>query len=281
VLAGRAAAGLGTGVALIAAPVIARALGGVLLLGLYGSGITFGLASALFIGGELSDSGVDWRINFAISAVVGFSALRFLIGGMPDVGHMRRLGGGGLRKLLLGWRFWRADLLFVFVNAVPIILGAWLLHYLTIHHGFGPGIAGAFGFLLFGLLAVSRPLGGWLATSPTNRMALATVGPLLAGAGILALALDRTEVIATVGIIAIAIGFGAPYAIAYQRVEDLVDGNAELGLAVALQGVNVAAIVVVPIVGAALEHGYGRLSFLLLAAFCAVAGLTNLTRRAD
>jgi hypothetical protein len=112
-------------------------------------------------------------------------------------------------------------------------------------------------------------------------MALATVGPLLAGAGILALALDRTEVIATVGIIAIAIGFGAPYAIAYQRVEDLVDGNAELGLAVALQGVNVAAIVVVPIVGAALEHGYGRLSFLLLAAFCAVAGLANLTRRAD
>jgi MFS family permease len=138
VLAGRAAAGLGTGVALIAAPVIARAIGGVLLLGLYGSGITFGLASALFIGGELSDSGVDWRINFAISAVVGFSALPFLIGGMPDVGHMRRLGGGGLRKLLLGWRFWRADLLFVFVNAVPIILGAWLLHYLTIHHGLGP-----------------------------------------------------------------------------------------------------------------------------------------------
>jgi len=65
------------------------------------------------------------------------------------------------------------------------------------------------------------------------------------------------------------------------RREDLIQGNPELGLAVGLQGVNFAAIVVVPLVGAALEHGYGRLSFLLLAAFCALVGAVNFIARTD
>jgi MFS family permease len=278
-LVGRAVAGVGTGLALIAAPVIARALKSIFLLGVYGSGITLGLASALFIGGELAEAGVDWRVNFGISGAVAFAALPFLFGDMPAVEPMRRIGAGGLKKLLLGWAFWRADLLFVFVNALPIIVGAWLLHYLTIHHGLGAGVAGAFGFVLFGVQAAARPMGGKLATSRARRFLISTVGPALAAVGIFALALDRTEALAAVAIIVIGIGFGLPYAIAYQRIEDLVQGNPELGLAVGIQGVSFAAIVIVPIVGAALEHGYGRLSFILLGAFCLVTGLASLTYR--
>jgi MFS family permease len=280
-LVGRAAAGIGTGIALIAAPVVARALESVLLLGLYGSGITLGLASSLFVGGELAEAGVDWRVNFGISAAIAFAGLPFLVGRMPLVSHMRRVGAGGVKKLLLGWRFWRADLLFVFVNALPIIVGAWLIQYLTVHHGIGTGLGGAFGFILFGVMAIARPAGGKLAETPRLRLALATLGPVLAAAGILALTLDRTAEVAAVGIVALGLGFGAPYAIAYERIEDLVEGNPELGLAVGLQGVNFAAIVVVPIVGAALEHGYGRLSFLLLAAYCTAVGVASFTRRAD
>ena len=59
----------------------------------------------------------------------------------------------------------------------------------------------------------------------------------------------------------------------------MVDGNPEVGLAVGFQGVNLAAIAVTPVVGTALEHGYGKLSFILLAVFCAVVGLANFTRR--
>jgi hypothetical protein len=44
--------------------------------------------------------------------------------------------------------------------------------------------------------------------------------------------------------------------------------------------VTVAAIVVVPLIGAALDRGYGRLAFVILAAFCAAAALANVTRRA-
>jgi MFS family permease len=278
-LVGRACAGLGTGIALIACPVIARALGSMLLLGIYGSGIMIGLAASLFVGGELAEAGVDWRVNFGISAALGFAALPFLFADMPPVGHMRRIGAAGVKKLLLSWSFWRADRLFVFVNALPIIVGAWLIHYLTIHHGIGAGVAGAFGFVLFGIQAVVRALSGKLADSSSRRLLLSTLGPALAAAGILALALDRTEGIAGIGIIALGLGFGAPYAIAYQRIQDLIEGNPELGLAVGLQGVNFAAIVVVPIIGAALEHGYGRLSFILLAGYCVLVGLVSVTYR--
>jgi predicted MFS family arabinose efflux permease len=281
VLVGRAVAGLGTGIALIAAPVIARALKSILLLGLYGGGITFGLATALFVGGELEDAHLSWRINFAVSALVAVAALPFLLGRMPAVPHMRRVGAGGLKKLLLGWRFWRVDMLFIFINGIPIVVGAWLIHYLTHHHALGAGVAGAFGFLLFGITTVARPIGGRLATTASRRMLLSGVGPVLAAAGLLALALDRTAGVAAVGIVAIALGFGAPYALAYVRVEELIEGNPELGLAVALQGVNLTAILVVPLMGAALEHGYGKLSFIVLAAYCALVGLTNLARRPD
>jgi len=98
---------------------------------------------------------------------------------------------------------------------------------------------------------------------------------------VIALALDRTELIATVAIVLAATGLGAPYALAYQQVEDLVEGSAELGLAVAFQGVNLLAILVVPLVGAALEHGYGRLTFLMLGAYCLAVGALSFSRSSD
>lgn len=279
-LAGRALAGLGTGIALIACPVIARALRSALLLGVYGGGITTGLALSLFVGGELAEAGVDWRVNFGISAAIGFAALPFLFGRMPAIEPMRRVGSAGVKRLLRSWSFYRADLLFIFVNAIPVVLGAWLIPYLDRHHGIAAGVAGALGFVLFAAQTVARPLSAKVGVSSTSRLLLSTVGPALAAVAILALALDRTTGIAAVAIVALGLGFGAPYAVAYQRIENQVEGNPEVGLAVGFQGVNLAAIVVTPIVGTALEHGYGKLSFVLLAAFCALTGLANLTRRA-
>src|SRR5262249_12574877 len=114
----------------------------------------------------------------------------------------------------------------------------------------------------------------------TNRFLLSTVGPAVAAAGLLALSLDRTDAVATIGIIVLGLGFGAPYAIAYQRIENQIEGNPELGLAVGFQGVNIAAVAVTPVLGVALERGYGELSFLLLAVFCVLVGVANFTRRA-
>jgi len=280
-LAGRAFAGLGTGMALIACPIIARAMQSALLLGVYGGGITTGLALSLFVGGELAETGVDWRVNFGISAAVGFAAVPFLFGRMPVIERMRRAGMAGLKKLLRSWSFYRADLLFVFVNALPVVVGAWLIPYLDRHHGIGAGVAGALGFVLFAAQTVARPLSAKLGVGTTRRFLLSTLGPALAAAAILALALDRTEGLATVAVVALGLGFGAPYAIAYQRIENQIEGNPEVGLAVGFQGVNIVAIGVTPIIGAALENGYGKLSFVLLAVYCALVALANFTRRAD
>ena len=279
-LVGRAFAGLGTGMALIAGPVIARAFRSALLLGFYGAGITTGLALSLFVGGELADAAVDWRVNFGISAAIGFAALPFLFGPMPAIEHMRRVGSAGVKKLLRTWSFYRADLLFVFVNAIPVVVGAWLIPYLDRHHGIAAGVAGALGFVLFGAQTVARPLSAKLGISKTSRLLLSTLGPALAAAAILALALDRTTGVAAVAIVALGLGFGAPYAVAYQRIENQIEGNPEVGLALAFQGVNIAAILVTPVVGVALENGYGELSFIVLAAFCGLVGLANFTRRA-
>jgi MFS family permease len=280
-LAGRAFAGLGTGMALIACPIIARAMQSALLLGVYGGGITTGLALSLFVGGELAETGVDWRVNFGISAAVGFAAVPFLFGRMPVIERMRRAGMAGLKKLLRSWSFYRADLLFVFVNALPVVVGAWLIPYLDRHHGIGAGVAGALGFVLFAGQTVARPLSAKLGVGTTRRFLLSTLGPALAAAAILALALDRTEGLATVAVVALGLGFGAPYAIAYQRIENQIEGNPEVGLAVGFQGVNIVAIGVTPLIGAALENGYGKLSFVLLAVYCALVALANFTRRAD
>src|SRR5262249_19797994 len=186
---------------------------------------------------------------FGISAAVGIAALPLLFGRMPVVGHMRRVGRSGVTKLLRTWCFYRADLLFVFVNGIPIVVGAWLIAYLARHHGIGAGVAGALGFVLFAGQTVARPLSARLGGTSTRRLLLSTIGPGLAAVGLLALSLDRTAGLATVGVIALGLGFGAPYAVAYQRVEDLVEGNPELGLALGFQGVNAAAIFVTPIVG--------------------------------
>lgn len=69
-IAARIVVGAGDGLALVVGPVMARELGGVRLLGLFGGAITLGIALALGLGSALLDAGADWRTGFVISAVV-------------------------------------------------------------------------------------------------------------------------------------------------------------------------------------------------------------------
>src|SRR5262245_38891618 len=69
-IAARILVGAGAGFALIAGPVIARELGGVRLLGLFGGAITLGIAVALGLGSALEDVGASWRAGFVVSAAV-------------------------------------------------------------------------------------------------------------------------------------------------------------------------------------------------------------------
>jgi len=158
-LAGRIVAGAGLGIALVLGPAVARAAGGLRLLGVFGAGIMLGVAAALGIGGVLADAGIDWRVAFAISAVAGFSSLPLL----PSHIEVAPRGGrrpGDLRRLLRSLPEWRLLFLFVAILAVPLVIGAWFNHYLIIEGGIRAGVAGLLAFSLFGLCTLVRIAGG-------------------------------------------------------------------------------------------------------------------------
>jgi predicted MFS family arabinose efflux permease len=80
-LLGRVLVGLRAGFAFVVGPImVARTSGGLRLLGLFGGAVTLSIALALEIGGVLQDVGLDWRIGFVISAIVGISALPVFAG---------------------------------------------------------------------------------------------------------------------------------------------------------------------------------------------------------
>ena len=77
-VAGRIVAGLGVGLSILFVPAYARAVGGVRLLGVFGAGLTLGIATSLALGSVMEGEGVDWRVAFAITAVLGVAPLAAL-----------------------------------------------------------------------------------------------------------------------------------------------------------------------------------------------------------
>jgi MFS family permease len=62
--------GIGFALINVLGGVYARQAGGVRLIGVFGAAIQLGIAGALITGSVLVDLGVDWRVGFAISALL-------------------------------------------------------------------------------------------------------------------------------------------------------------------------------------------------------------------
>jgi DHA1 family inner membrane transport protein len=274
-LAGRAVAGLGVALALVMGGIVGRAVGGGTLVGIFGGAITIAVAVSLALGGALAGAGVDWRVDFAVSAVLGVSAFPFFSGPLPEI-PVKGRPGRDLMRAFATWSYWRVALLFVVAGGVPLIVSAWIVHYLTADDAMSAGAAGAVGFLLFAVSTVARPAGGKVDERHHPLVLLAS--PFLAAAGFALLAVDNDPAIAAPAIVVIGIGFSIPYAISYIRSEDLVAGEPTVGLSAELLAVNVTPIAVAPAIGAAFEHGHAGAAWLGLAAFSALAGVVNLPR---
>jgi hypothetical protein len=63
---------------------------------------------------------------------------------------------GLAREALTSQAWWRVQLLGIATLNLPLIVGAWLVHYLITGYGLSAAAAGGFGFLLFGISAVMR-----------------------------------------------------------------------------------------------------------------------------
>jgi predicted MFS family arabinose efflux permease len=275
-LAARIVVGVGCAFALIAGPVMARELGGVRLLGLFGGSITLGIAAALGLGSALADAGVDWRVGFAISAAVCVTPLLVLperLQGAPASPPDRAFIGSALRASAM----WRLLALFIAANGVPLIVSAWLVAYLTRHAGVQTAAAGALAFLVFGLTALVRPVGARLAGAGRPFGLLAGGGTMVATVGLLALAASTSLAVGLIAVMLMGVGFALPYAVMVDAAARLFPDRATATLALVQTGPNVVPMVAIPLVGSALENGHAPLAFIVLAAFVAVVGVLNLS----
>ncbi len=273
---GRAVAGFGVGIAVVAGPVLAKATGGVERVGLFGAAVQLGIAGGLGVGAILGDLGVDWRLTFLLSAAVSASPLPFLIG-RSGPSYERQAGGGGFLKLALrSTRVWRLAALFIAVFSVPLILGSWFVHYLSVDNGLAVGVAGVLSFVMFGVSAAAREEGGRLAQRGVSPVLLVGVTPLLAAVGLTIIALDDSLGFALVAVVAAGIGFAVPYGLAIVQAQRLYPTEPTEPVAlVSMIGTGLP-VPLVPLIGSLLDDGYGTEVFLALAAVVALAGLLNL-----
>ena len=274
-VAGRAIAGFGLGLAVVAGPVFARATGGVGRVALFGAAIQLGIAGGLGLGTILSDLDIDWRLTFLLSAGVALSPLPLLIG-RTGPSYTRQAGGGFVRLALRSSRVWRLGALFVAVFSVPLILGSWLVHYLSVDNGLAAASAGVLSFVMFGVSAAARAEGGRLAQRGVSPALLIGGAPFLAAAGLAILALDDSLGFAVVAVFAAGIGFAVPYGLGIVQAQRLYPREPTEPVAlVTLVGTTIP-VPLVPLIGSLLDDGYGTEVFLGLAALVALAGTLNL-----
>jgi MFS family permease len=93
-------AGLAFGLAAVFLPTYARVIGGVKMVGLFGAGLTLGVAAALLIGSVLEGAGVDWRVAFVITAALAAIALPILPNEPVKVPRAASEGEGLAREAL-------------------------------------------------------------------------------------------------------------------------------------------------------------------------------------
>ena len=272
---GRAITGFGLGVAIVAGPVFARATGGVGRVALFGAAVQLGIAGGLGVGAILGDLGVDWRLTFLLSAGVAASPLPLLLG-RTGPSYVRQAGGGFVRLALRSSRAWRLSALFIAVFSVPLILGSWLVHYLSVDNGLAAATAGLLSFVMFGVSAAAREEGGQLAQRGVSPVLLVGVAPFLAAAGLAILALDDSLGFAVVAVVAAGIGFALPYPLGIVQAQRLYPTEPTEPVALVSVIGTLMPIPLVPLIGSLLDDGQGTEVFLALAALVALAGILNL-----
>jgi predicted MFS family arabinose efflux permease len=274
-VAARTLVGAGAGLALVAAPVMARERGGVRLLGMLGGAITLGIAAALGLGSGLVDIGATWRAGFVISTAI--CALPLLV--LPPSITMQpvpRPDRAFVLAALRAGKLWRLAALFVAANGVPLIVSAWLVAFLTQQANVRTAVAGSLAFVLFGLTTVVRPLGPRLVRGRRAFAVLAGGGLLVAAGGLVALGVSKSLALASLAVVLMGTGFALPYAVTIDMAERIFPGRAAATLAIVQSGPNVVPIVVIPLVGSALGSGHGTSAFLILAAFVAAVAIAGL-----
>ena len=272
---GRVVSGIGLGIVGTLGPVFGRETGGVARVGVFGAAFQFGIGAGLASGSLLADLDVDWRVGFLVSAVAGVSALPLLRGIDVDI-SLSRSASGFLGKAVRSARVWRLATLFIAMFTVPLLLGAWLVHYLTEDGDIRLALAGALSFVMFGASALLRSVGADLAARGTSPLLLRAFAPLFATAGVGALAFSQSFVVALIGILLMAAGFALPYAVMIVAAQKQYPREPADPVALYTTLASAIPIFSIPLFGSALSNGYGEEALLGIAIFIGIAGMLQI-----
>jgi len=264
---GRMFAGLGFGLAAVFVPAYARAVGGVRMVGLFGAGLTLGVAAALFLGSVLEGADVSWRVAFLITAALAAVALPILPNEDVEIPRTASEGQGLVGECLTNQAWWRVQLLGLTTLTIPLVVGAWLVHFLITGYGMSAAEAGALAFALFAISAVMRDLAGRLTAAGDSPALLVIVGLALGAGGLFLLGEGDSTVAAVVALVLIGVGLSLPYPLYYDEAERVLPDRPIGSLGLMQVGTGIFPIPVIPAFGAALASGDADLAFAGLAAF--------------
>jgi predicted MFS family arabinose efflux permease len=271
---GRVLAGIGLGLVGGLAPVLARLTGGVGRVGLFGASFQLGIGLGLGVGSALAGAGADWRIGFVITAVVALSAIPFVLSEHVPA-QRREPQKGFIPAAARSPQAWRLSLLFMAMFAVPLTLGAWFVHYVTVDGDLSAGLGGALAFVLFGVSGLMREVGGKLAGRGISQPLLTGAAPILATIGLVLLGIDITSGAVAVAVVLMGAGFALPYAtmmIEAQKLWPIEPARPTSLLTMLGTGV---AIPIVPVLGSILDKGDGDIAFIALGLFVLLAAALN------
>jgi predicted MFS family arabinose efflux permease len=273
--AGRVFAGLAFGLAAVFVPSYARATGGVKMVGLFGAGLTLGVAGALLVGSILQGADVDWRVAFWITAALGAVALPILPNESVPVKRTASEGEGLVREALTNQAWWRVQLLGIATLDLPLVAGAWLVHFLITSVGLSAAGAGALSFILFGISAVMRDVAGRVTAAGASPATLVIIGLGVGAAGLVLLGQSESAALALGAIVLMAVGLSLPYPLYYDEAERVLPDRPIGALGLMQVGAGVFPIPVIPAFGAALAAGNADLAFGALAAFALLTLILN------
>jgi predicted MFS family arabinose efflux permease len=273
--AGRVFAGVAFGLAAVFIPTYARVMGGVKMVGLFGAGLTLGVAASLFLGSIMEGAGVDWRFAFAITAALALISLPLLPNEPVQVQRAASEGEGLAREALTNQAWWRVQLLGIATLNLPLIVGAWLVHYLITDYGLSAAAAGGFAFALFGISAVMRDVAGRITAAGAGPAMLVVVGLGIGAAGLALLGQGSSPGVALVAIALMGVGLSLPYPLYYDEAERVLPDRPVGSLGLMQVGAGIFPIPVIPLFGAALASGDADLAFAGLAAFALLTLVLN------
>jgi predicted MFS family arabinose efflux permease len=272
---GRVFAGLAFGVAAVFVPTYARVMGGVKMVGVFGAGLTLGVAAALLLGSVLEGAGVDWRVAFWITAALGAIALPILPNEEVVVQRAESEGEGLAREALTNQAWWRVQLLGIATLNIPLVVGAWLVHFLVTDVGMSAAGAGTLAFILFGISAVVRDVAGRMTAAGAGPAMLVIVGLGVGAAGLVLLGESETTALALAAIVLMGIGLSLPYPLYYDEAERVLPDRPVGSLGLMQVGAGLFPIPVIPAFGALLASGDANIAFAGLAAFAVLTLLLN------